>query len=114
MPKRRATRSVPEDLASVLSRESDTENVTTRPTEPQTMEVLVQALRALGLSGRDNYKAPCFSGEGDIELFLSQFEDVARANGWAREQETFHLKPQLHGQVQNCSRGQTKAEIVED
>ena len=36
-----------------------------------------------GMRPRDNFRAPTYSGEGDVELFLGQFSDVAVANRWA-------------------------------
>ena len=112
MPRRRASREVPEDLSSTILASDREANTTTRLAEPPGMDALIQALRAVGLSARDTFKAPSFSGEG--ELFLSQFEDVARANGWSEDQQTLHLRAQLQGPAQGCGRGQNKAEIIED
>ena len=79
------------------------------------MDILVQALQQAGISNkRENFRAPTYVGEGDIELFLKQFDDVAVANGWTEEQQTLHLRAQLLGPAQNCGRGRSKAEIVED
>ena len=80
-------------------------------------ETLVEALRALGLGSvqrKELFKAPAYSGEGDVELFIKQFNDVAVANDWSEGQQTLHLRTQLQGSAQNCGRGESKAEIVED
>ena len=79
------------------------------------VDLLVQALRQSGISTpRESYRAPTFMGEGDVELFLRQFDDVAAANGWSDAQQTLHLRAQLSGPAQSCGRELNKVEIVED
>ena len=79
------------------------------------MDVLIHALQQAGISNkREHFRAPTYVGEGDIELFLKQFDDVAIANGWTDDQQTLHLRAQLLGPAQSCGRGRTKDEIVED
>ena len=51
------------------------------------------------------FKPPRFDGEGDVELFLEQFHDVATANEWSREQSTLHMRSQLDGPARACGRG---------
>ena len=101
-----------EDLQSTLRSEQAEE-----PARLVETETLVEALRALGLGSvqrKELFKAPAYSGEGDVELFIKQFNDVAAANDWSEGQETLHLRTQLQGSAQNCGRGESKAEIVED
>ena len=48
------------------------------------MEALLAITQALKLSSTGNrpeIRPPSFSGEGDLKLFIKQFEDVAEANG---------------------------------
>ena len=73
-----------------------------------------------GPSGHSNtgnqteIRPPSFSGEGDLTLFLKQFEDVADANGWTPKQRTLHILSQLTGDAQGCGYGDSYCEIVED
>ena len=101
-----------EDLSATMATETRG-----NPSEVEmgSVDLLIQALRRSGVSThRDTFKAPTFMGEGDVELFLRQFDDVAAANGWTEGQQTLHLRAQLSGPAQSCGRGLTKAEIVED
>ena len=43
---------------------------------------ITQALKLFSAGNRPGIRQPSFSGEGDLTLFLKQFEDVAEANGW--------------------------------
>ena len=59
---------------------------TERPVTPAAipMEALLAITQALKLSNTGNrteIRPPSFSSEGDLTLFLEQFEDVADANG---------------------------------
>ena len=79
-PIRRAT--LPGPGAADRDRDTDTESeaeaqVNMNAHDP--MEVLAQALA--GLNRPERFKTPSFNGEGDVELFLEQFQDVAIANG---------------------------------
>ena len=80
------------------------------------MEALLSITQALKLSNsapRSEIRPPTFNGEGDLTLFLKQF-DVADANGWTRVQRTLHLCSQLAGDAQGCGHGDSYQEIVED
>ena len=82
-----------------------------------TMEALLAITQALKLSSpapRSEIRPPTFNGEGDLTLFLKQFEDVADANGWTRVQRTLHLRSQLAGDAQGCGHGDNYQEIVDD
>ena len=81
------------------------------------MEALLAITQALKLSSsapRSEIRPPTFNGEGDLTLFLKQFEDVADANGWTRVQRTLHLRSQLAGEAQGCGHGDSYQEIVDD
>ena len=78
------------------------------------MEALLAITQALKLSSsapRSEIRPPTFNGEGDLTLFLKQFEDVADANGWMRVQRTLHLRSQLAGEAQGCGHGDSYQEI---
>lgn len=32
-----------------------------------------------------SFKAPSFNGEGEVELFIKQFEDVSNTNNWSED-----------------------------
>ena len=99
------------------------ERPTERPAAPAAapaaipMEALLAITQALKLSStnsRTEIRPPSFSGEGDLTLFLKQFEDVADANGWTPKQRTLHIRSQLTGDAQGCGHGDNYCEIVED
>ena len=72
------------------------------------MEALLAITRAMKLSNTGNrpkIRSPSFSGEGDLKLFINQFEDVAEANGWTPKQRTLHIRSQLAGDAQGCGHG---------
>ena len=75
---------------------------------------ITQALKLSSTSSRSEIRPPTFNGEGDLTLFLKQFEDVADANGWTGVQRTLHLRGQLAGDAQGCGHGDNYREIVED
>ena len=72
------------------------EQLTGQPAAPATpaailMEALLaitQALKLSSTSSRSEIWPPTFNGEGDLTLFLKQFEDVADANGWTGVQRS--------------------------
>ena len=78
------------------------------------METLTEALRAVGLNQRREFKPPSYEGEGDVMLFVRHFHDVAEANNWTQLERTLHLRSSLHGGAQSCGQGETFDEIVED
>ena len=44
---------------------------------------------------REDFKTPKFSGEGSVDYFINQFEDVAIANQWDQEATFMHLREAL-------------------
>ena len=49
---------------------------------------ITQALKLSNTSSQSEIRPPTFNGEGNLTLFLKQFEDEADANGWTRVQRT--------------------------
>ena len=68
------------------------------------LERLVAAPRA---AHREEYKAPHFTGESDVEYFISQFEDVADANQWDQEATWMHLREALREGARDCGQAAT-------
>ena len=75
---------------------------------------ITQALKLSNTSNRTEIRPPSFSGEGDLTLFLKQFEGVADANGWTPKQHPLHIRSQLTGDAQGCGHGDSYCEIVDD
>ena len=67
-----------------------------------------------GKPTRNQARPPSFNGEGDLTLFIKQFEDVAEANGWTPKQKTLHIRSQLAGDAQECGHGDSYEEILKD
>jgi len=61
---------------------------------------------------RPRYKAPEFDGTQDVELFIRQFQDVARANEWNQEATLLHLRRALIGKAHDCGDSATTADIL--
>jgi hypothetical protein len=55
----------------------------------------------------ESIKAPSYNGEGDVELFVGQFEDVCQANGWSDRQALLHLRSHLSGAAAACGGSQS-------
>ena len=116
MPSRRHTRiqrdqDLEELHETILTAGNSREASTPRPSQID-MGELVEALRGIAGQGKGNsFKPPQFQGEGDVELFISQFTDVARANQWEEPDSTLHLRSALSGKALECGRGQNTVEI---
>lgn len=59
-----------------------------------------------------NFKAPKFEGTGDVELFIRQFSEVARANEWSPLGTLLHLREALKEGAKDCGRGENVASIL--
>ena len=110
--------SQPNSQASDASEERPVERPAT-PAAPaaipmEALLALTQALKLTGAGPRTEIRPPSFNGEGDLSLFLKQFDDVADANQWTLVQRTLHLRSQLTGDAQGCGHGDSYIEIVED
>ena len=62
---------------------------------------LVHVLRELRMGQQqqvvrhEHFKPPSFTGEGDVELFITQFSEVATANQWNPMATLLHLREAL-------------------
>ena len=61
---------------------------------------------------RDRFKAPRYDGKGDVELFLTQFHDVANANQWNAETAVLNLRLSLEKEATECGRGPDIASVT--
>lgn len=57
------------------------------------------------------FKPPQFDGSGEVELFISQFVDVADANQWLPAHTLLHLRESLKGETRDCGKAGTVAGI---
>ena len=76
------------------------------------MQELLTAMTGLGQRNSRKYKAPKFGGEGDLDLFLLQFNDVADANDWNDMDRLLNLRASLEGSAATCGRKGTVEEIL--
>lgn len=53
---------------------------------------------------RREMKAPRFDGTGDVEYFITQFQDVVMANNWPNDLALLHLRQNLHGLATDCGK----------
>ena len=74
------------------------------------LTTLAQVLSTLRTS--DKFVAPSYDGASDVELFITQFMDVAVANRWTDGDATLHLRSRLTGTAQGCGLGTTVEEIL--
>ena len=78
---------------------------------PAGMDVLARLANALeAIGGRERaptYKAPKYSGLGDVEYLLDQFHEVAKANGWNNAGTLIHLQESLMEDARECGRSPT-------
>ena len=50
------------------------------------------------------FKAPQYNGQGDVEYFISRFEDISVANGWRDAAALLHLREALKENAKGCGR----------
>ena len=86
------------------------ERLVERPATPAAIPMedllaITQALKLTNTGPRTEIRPPSFNGEGDLSLFLKQFDDVADANQWMLVQRTLHLRSRLTGDAQGCGHG---------
>ena len=60
---------------------------------------------------REHFKPPQYNGEGDVELFIQQFNEVAAANDWNDVSTLLHLRESLQEGAKEYGRAVT-AEAV--
>ena len=120
MPTRRHRRAQQDQDLDELHQTILTASSTPRLTQVESttqvgMAELLEALKGIAGQGKGtNFKPPQFSGEGDIDLFISQYKDVAKANGWSPQEDTLHLRSALTGKAVECGRGGTTEEIFDE
>ena len=111
MPRRRRTGAQLRELEELSSTPYEAlPNATTTESQIE-VSSLVQALANLTGPSRRHLKPPQYSGVGDVDLFLTQFEDVAMINGWSEEESLLHLRLSLTGKARDCSRAESIAEV---
>lgn len=62
-------------------------------------------------AGRADIKAPSYDGSTDVELFLSQFHDVAEQSRWPEDVRLLQLRGSLKDLAYETGRGETVHEI---
>ena len=76
---------------------------------------LINELRDLRMDRRadrrENFKPPRFNGEGDVELFIQHFTEVAVANGWNDMATLLYLREALCDGAQEYGRPATVEEV---
>lgn len=114
MPRRRRSMQQSAELNSL--NESITATPAPIPPPPFDMSQLLQTITAAASATQQPqspkpFKAPSYSGTGDIDLFISQFQEVAEANRWSEPEAKLHLKLNLSGPATSCVDGTTTEEI---
>jgi len=83
-----------------------------------TIEALVTALQGLRAQGQappsDRYRLqpPNFGGEGDVEQFIREFEDVATIAEWPAQVRILQLRACLTGWAKSFALGPNEAHIM--
>ena len=76
---------------------------------------LINELRDLRMTHQaerpERFKPPQYNGEGDIELFIQHFTEVATANGWNDMATLLHLREALQDGAKEYSRAATTEAI---
>ena len=62
---------------------------------------------------REVFKAPDFTGEGNVEYFLQQFQEVAVANEWSEMAILLHTRTHLKNNASKCWSHATLKEVFE-
>jgi hypothetical protein len=60
---------------------------------------------------RKDFKTPSYNGQGDVELFINQFEEVTDANEWEPAAAFLHLREALKEGARDCGRAQNLAGV---
>ena len=99
MPNRRRAREQEMELQELSSTIQDavdrTQRTPARQTDSISLADLTQALQGLKSQSTPSIKPPQYSGSGDLELFLSQFADIAKVNKWSPEEHLLHFRLSL-------------------
>ena len=79
-----------------------------RREDPLTMETLIAALREVGKAtpgDRYRLRPPIFGGDGDVEQFIREFEEVATLAEWPAPVRILQLRTCLTGQAKSYALG---------
>ena len=86
-----------------------------RDGQPEVLDRLADVLEGIHLNQRNqprnNFRPPTYRGDGDVELFIQHFQEVAGANGWNQVATLLHLRESLEDKAQGCSRAETSEGI---
>ena len=78
---------------------------------PEVLDRLADILEGFQLEqrqqARHHFKPPTYRGDGDVKLFIRQFQEVAEANNWNGIATLLHLRESLEDKAQACSRSDT-------
>ena len=79
-----------------------------REAQPEVLDRLADVLEGIHLNQRNQprnqFKPPQFGGEGDVELFIRQFQEVAEANQRPRLATPLHSRESLTDKAQTYGR----------
>jgi len=62
-------------------------------------------------TSKEPYRAPQFDGQGDVEFFIQQFQEVAAANEWGARATVLHLRRALQEGATDCGKPSTEEGI---
>lgn len=109
MARRARRQSQEQELANINNQlEIDEPVAQPGPGNQLNMEDLIAALTAATRNNqdrRDRYKAPSYNGVGDVELFITQFQEIANTNNWTNQETLIHLRGKLKDEARDCGKG---------
>ena len=73
--------------------------------------MLRQLVEQMRPTPKHEYKAPKYSGVGNVEVYIRQFQDVANANEWGEEATLLHLRGALEDGARDCGAAESVAEV---
>ena len=65
-------------------------------------EVLERLANRPMMQAPPQFKVPQYTGQGDIEYFISRFKEIAEANGWRPVATLLHLGDSLRDSAEDC------------
>jgi hypothetical protein len=71
------------------------------------LTVAIELLSRQPARPAETFKTPSYDGQGDVELFISQFVEVADANHWEAAATMLHLRQALKEGARDCGRAQS-------
>ena len=54
------------------------------------------------------FRAPQYNGQGDVEYFISRFEEVTEANEWRQGAALLHLRDSLQLTIKSKDKGRAQ------